>query len=88
MDVANHVWAGQAEQLVVAFDVFGKIFESRTLATGAGVALAPVLGFAQFEALDHSAHGAVQNGNALGQDAGQCLGAGIANGFHGGSSLS
>ena len=63
MDVANHVRAGQAQQLVVAFNVFMEIFKS----------LATVLGFGQFIALDHGAHGAIEDGDALGQNGGQFL---------------
>ena len=77
MDVGDDIRASQAEQLVVSFDVFGEIFETITLATGACVTLAPVLRLAQFEALDHGAHGAIQYGNAIGQNARQCLTTGI-----------
>jgi hypothetical protein len=59
MDVADHVRAGQAEQLVVAFDVLGNVGKPLAHAARSAVALAPVLSFAQFEALDHRAHGAV-----------------------------
>ena len=75
--------ACQAQQLVVAFDVFGEIFEPVALTARAGVPLAAVLGFAQLEALNHGAHGAIQNGDAAGQNAGERLRAGIGNGLHG-----
>ena len=60
VDVANHVGAGQAQQLVVAFDVFVEIFEP----------FATVLRFGQFKALDHGAHGAIEHSNAFGQNGG------------------
>ena len=63
MDIANHVRQSQAQQLVVAFDVFVEIFEP----------LAAVLGFAQFIALDHGAHSAIEHGDALSQNGGQLL---------------
>ena len=63
VDIANHVRPSQAQQLVVAFDVFVEIFEP----------LAAVLGFAQFIALDHGAHSAVKHCDALGQNGGQLL---------------
>ena len=59
VDIADHVRAGQAEQLVVAFDVLGEVGKALAHAARSAVALAPVLSFAQFEALDHRAHGAV-----------------------------
>jgi hypothetical protein len=67
VDVADHVRARQAQQLVVALHVLVKVFE----------ALAPVLRLAELEALDHGAHGAVQDGDALREDGGQRLGAGV-----------
>ena len=73
MDVADHLRLSQAEQLVVAFDVLVKVFE----------ALAPVLGLRQPEALDHGAHGAVKDEQALAQQLGQGLGAGIGWSRHG-----
>jgi len=83
VDVGDHVRACQAQQLVVAFDVFGEVFETVALTARAGVAFATVLGLAQLEALDHGAHGAVQNGDAAGQNARERLGAGIGDGLHG-----
>jgi hypothetical protein len=65
VNVTNHIGASQAQQFIVAFDVFVKIFE----------ALAPILRFAQFEALNHGAHCTVQNGDAVLQNFGQLLGA-------------
>ena len=73
VDVGNQIGPGQAEQLVVAFDVLVEVLE----------ALAPVLRLAELEALDHGAHGAVKNGNALAQKAGQGLGAGVGESSHG-----
>ena len=83
MDVADDVGAGNAEQLVVAFNVAVKVFETAALATRTGITVAAVLGFAELEALDHGAHGTVQNGDAVGQNAGQGLGAGVRNSLHG-----
>ena len=72
VDVADHIGAGQAQQLVVALDVFGEVLET----------LAPVVGLRQFEALDHGAHGPVQDGDAVFEDVGQRLSAGVNQGFH------
>ena len=73
MDVADHLRLGQAEQLIVALDVLVKIFE----------ALAPVLSLGELEALDHGAHGAVEDDKALAQDLGQGLGPGVGRERHG-----
>ena len=72
VNVLNHVGAGEGEQLVVALHVAPKI----------GKALAPVLRFVQLEALDHGAHCAVQNYDALAQNVGQRLGAGVGKWLH------
>ena len=72
VDVADDVGTRQAEQLVVALDVFGEIFE----------ALPPVIGFGQLKALDHGAHGPVEDGDAGLKDLGQRLCAGVGNGLH------
>ena len=55
MDVLNHIRPREAEQLVVALDVFVKVFETFT----------PILRLAQFETLNHRAHCAIKNGDAL-----------------------
>ena len=73
VDVTDHIGAGQAQQLVVALDVFGEILEPIT----------PVVGLGQFEALDHGAHGTVKDGDAVLEDLGQRLGAGVSGGLHG-----
>ena len=72
VNVANDIGACQAEQFVVALDVFGEVFES----------LSTVIGLAQFEALNHGAHGAIENGNAFFQNGWQSLGAGVVQRFH------
>jgi hypothetical protein len=82
VDVADDVGPGQAQQLVVALDVFGKVLEALASAIGAG-SLAPVLRLGQLEALDHGAHGAVEDDDAVLQDVGQRLGAGVVTGFMG-----
>ena len=74
MDVADDVRARQAQQLVVAFDVFVKVIEPCTT----------VLGFPQLEALDHGAHGTVKHHDAVLQNVGQRLAAGVGEGLHGG----
>ena len=73
VDVADHIRARQAEQLVVALHIVGKV----------GKALAPVLGLGELEALDHGAHGPIQDGNTLFQDGRQLLGAGVGGQSHG-----
>ena len=75
VDVLNQVRAGERQQLVIAFDVFGEVFE----------ALASVLRLTQLEALDHGAHGPVEDEDTAGQPLRQVLGVGVVNGFHGGA---
>ena len=82
MDVADDVRTRQTQQFVVAFDVFVKILESLALTPWAGVAVAPVLRLAELEALDHGAHGAIENGYAFFEDAWQGLRAGVGDGLH------
>ncbi len=72
MDVADHVRARQAQQFVVALHVLVEVLET----------LAAVLRLAQLEALDHGAHGTVEDGDALREDGGQRLGAGVDGRFH------
>ena len=74
VDVADDVRTGERQQLVVALHVARKVLEP----------LAAVLRFGQLEALDHGAHGPVQDGDTLGQDGRQLLGAGVGGGLHGG----
>ena len=76
MDIANDVRPGQAQQFIVAFDVFGEFAKTLAHAVGPNVPLTPVLAFGQLEALDHGAHGAIQDGDAVFQNARQCLSAG------------
>ena len=73
MDVADHVRARQAEQFVVALHVLVKVLE----------ALAPVLGFIELEALDHGAHRAIENQDALRQKGGELRGTGVGERVHG-----
>ncbi len=72
MDIGNHIGSGERKQLVVALDIAGKVRKTR----------APVLRFAQAKTLDHSAHGSIQDGDAMAQDFGKRLGAGIDERFH------
>jgi hypothetical protein len=72
VDVADHVGPRQRKQLVVALHVAFEVLE----------ALATVLLFGELEALDHRAHGAVEDGDALFEDAGECLAAGVDDGLH------
>ena len=72
VNVRNHVGARQRQQLVVALHVALEVLE----------ALAAVLRLGQLEALDHRAHRAVEDGNALREDLGQLLGAGVGDGLH------
>lgn len=74
MDVADDVRACQAQQLVIALDVFGEILE----------ALAPVLGLIESEALDHGAHSTIKHHDAAVQNARQRLASGIGVCCHGG----
>ncbi|MNT44864.1 hypothetical protein D3C72_1814120 [compost metagenome] len=82
VNVANHVGPRDAEQLVVALHIARKVLEPVPHRAGAGVALAPVLRLAQLEALDHGAHGAVEDDDALGEDVGQLRGARVVEGLH------
>ena len=74
MNVLDHLRLRQAQQFVVALHILMKVLE----------ALAPVLCLAQLEALDHGAHGAIEDGDAFREDGGQRLGAGVGRGVHGG----
>jgi hypothetical protein len=72
VDVADDVGPRQRQQLVVALDVALEVLE----------ALAAVLLLGELEALDHRAHRAVEDGDALCEDAGQGLAVGIDDGLH------
>ena len=50
VNLADDVWAGQYQQVIIALDVTGVV----------GKALAPVIRFVQFIALNHGAHSSVQ----------------------------
>ena len=67
MNILDHLRAGDAEQITVVFDIFGMRRKAFT----------PVIGLGQFEALDHGAHGTVQNRNAARQQSRQGLAAGV-----------
>ena len=82
MDVPNHVRAGDGQQLVVALHVVGKVGETVACAICALVAFTPVLGFTQLEALNHGAHGTIQNCNTLLQQGRQLLGTGVVGQAH------
>jgi hypothetical protein len=83
VDVADDVGPGQRKQFVVALDVFGEVLEAIASPIGAAIAFPAVLGFGQLEALDHGAHGPVENDDAVLQDVRQGLGAGVGDGLHG-----
>ena len=68
VDLRNHVRAHQRQQLVVALQVLAVV----------GEALAAKIGLAQLVALDHRAHGAIQDQDALAKQAGEIAAAGIA----------
>jgi len=57
MNAADHVRARQHQEIVIAFQVRRPI----------GKALAAIIGFRELVALDHRAHAAIQNQNALGK---------------------
>jgi hypothetical protein len=80
VDVADHVGAREAEQLVVALHVAAKILEAVASAVRAAASLRTAL--RELVALDHGAHGAVEHEDALREDGGQRLAAGIGNRFH------
>ena len=65
VDFLDDVGSGEREQLVVALDIAREVFE----------ALAPVLRLVQLEALNHGAHGPIQNDQALAQSDRQVLSA-------------
>ncbi len=66
MDVADDVGPREAQQLVVALHILVEVLE----------AFAPVRRFVELEALDHGAHGAIEDGDALFEDGRQGLGTG------------
>ena len=70
MDAADDLGPGEAEQVVGPFEIGGPV----------GEALAAVVGLGQLMALDHGAHGAVQQQDAPGQQLAQ---AGFGVGSHG-----
>src|SRR6185369_3048001 len=72
VDVADHVGPRQAEQLAVVFQVLGVILE----------ALPAVVALGQPEPLDHRAHCAVENRDALREQARQGLATGVDDRFH------
>jgi hypothetical protein len=61
MDFLDDGGLCQYQQLIVAFDIMGKIQEP------ASGCLAPVLGFSQLVALDHGAHGTIKDEDPLRQ---------------------
>ena len=61
MNLGNHLRTGDREQLVVAFDVVGEV----------GQPLAAVVGLGELVALDHGAHGAVEDQDAPGEQLAQ-----------------
>ena len=73
VDVADHVGPRQHQQVVVALQVLAVVRE----------AFAAEVGLAEPVALDHRAHGAVDDGDALVQQGGQGLAAGVGQLVHG-----
>ncbi len=67
VNVADDLRLRQAEQFVIALHIARPIFE----------ALAAILRFAEFEALDHGAHGAIEDDDALLEQSRQLGGAGV-----------
>ena len=59
MDLANHLGARQHQQVVVALEI----------SRGISKALAAIIALAELVRLDHGAHGAVQNQDALTEQA-------------------
>ena len=68
MHLADHVWAGERQELVVAFYVFAMLSKS----------WATEIGLRQFVALNHRTHRAVQNHHALAQEPSKFGATGIA----------
>src|SRR5690606_16486938 len=58
MDIANDIWLGEAQQVVVALEVAVELPET----------VAAIILFCQAIPLDHGAHAAIQEQNALLQD--------------------
>ena len=75
MNAANHLRLREQQEVVVTFEIAREISEAR----------AAVIGLLQAVALDHGAHGAIENQNALGEEIGE---QGCAVGLHGGGSES
>ena len=67
VDLADDVWACQAEQLVIAFDINVVLRETCTT----------VVGFTQFILLNHRAHCTIKDDDALLQNLGEVVGAGV-----------
>ena len=64
--VGDHVWLGQKQQVVVAFDVHRMVGKSLAWSVVMAKQLgATIMRFAQFVALDHRAHRAVQDQDTL-----------------------
>ena len=66
MDLGDHIRPDQGQQFVVALQILAV----------AGEALAAEIRLAQLVALDHGAHGAVQDQDALAQQSGEVAAAG------------
>jgi hypothetical protein len=60
MDARDHIWAGQRQQIVISLYIVSMILKPR----------APEVRLAELVALDHGAHGAVHDEDALRE---QCL---------------
>ena len=70
VDFAHHIRPRQLQQVVVAFEISGVV----------GEALATKIGFAELVALDHRAHRAVDDHDALLQQRGQLRSSGVGTG--------
>ncbi len=79
MDLSDHVRTGQAEQLVVALDFIGQGREARAhFGRELWPTVAAILRFVQAKALNHGAHGTVEDQDPLTQQIGQLGGTGVA----------
>jgi len=72
VDLAEHVGPREHQHLVVALQVLVVVLE----------ALAAVVGLGELVALDHRAHRAVEDGDAVLQQGGQALGSCVGDGLH------
>ena len=72
MDLANDLGAGQRQQIVVSFQIFAATVSSMRRIVGVAIdamheSMSAKIGFLQRVLLDHCAHGAIDDEDALGQ---------------------